>query len=127
MSKPHYLVKVDAYEGDDSGLQVEVNNHTAPSMWCVAVATDDGYMELIDNGYASRVQVSRAWPDAIGAVPMSAKLNHCQGSGASAVDGGVQGGMRRSDRNRVPCPFCGKRVHVTQQGRMRTHGTRVTR
>jgi hypothetical protein len=50
------------------------------------------------------------------------RLNHCRGSGAN-VGGGPQGGMRRSNYNKVTCSFCGKRLQVTKQGRLRAHGT----
>lgn len=55
---------------------------------------------------------------------MARRLNHCRDSGASGF-GGSMGGMRRSERNKVTCPSCGKRVQVTREGRLRAHGTYV--
>jgi len=51
------------------------------------------------------------------------RLNHCRGSGAS-VGGGPQGGDRRHPYNKVECKWCGKKLQVTKQGRLRAHGTR---
>lgn len=50
-------------------------------------------------------------------------LNHCRDSGLS-IGGGSMGGMRRSDYNKATCPTCGKRVQVTRDGRLWSHGTR---
>lgn len=50
-------------------------------------------------------------------------LSHCRDSGASGY-GGAMGGSRRGTNNHAICPTCGKRVRITKDGRLWSHGTR---
>lgn len=62
--KKQFVVRVVAYEGEGSSIALSADfNDTLGEMYCVGVMSDDGIVDLIDNGYASLGELYEAWPE----------------------------------------------------------------
>ena len=55
-----YIVKIESYEGDDTFLNC--GDDTQDFLFCVVSGEADGHAEIIDNGYRTYEEASKAWP-----------------------------------------------------------------
>jgi hypothetical protein len=58
----HWIVPIDAYEGKDTGITL-VGDRERGRLYAV-IETGPRGATLVDNGYRTRSEARRAWPDA---------------------------------------------------------------
>jgi hypothetical protein len=65
MSRINYILELQQLDGEDIGIMLyDDRNNILPSLWCI-IAVDESGATIIDNGYRSLAEVTKAWPDAI--------------------------------------------------------------
>jgi hypothetical protein len=63
LEKKRFVVRIEAYEGDGSSIKLTSDsNDSLGEMYCVGQMSDDGMVDLIDNGYPSLGELYEAWP-----------------------------------------------------------------
>lgn len=110
--KKQFVVRIEAYEGDKSSISLTADdNYTLGEMYCVGQMSDDGIVDLLDNGYPSLGELYEAWPELKPKCPQcgSSKVAPTQGNGV---------------RNTMDCLVCytdftpGKKRRADEQSRI---------